>query len=456
MNIKNILTIRFSVIVAAILFILSLSVYQFSSIYRDKEFNERLLKRIERKVDHLLNTQKLDSSKLALFYNLQLQSLPYENLHIFDSNGKNIFSSNIISEKEKAIYNRLAKTNSYIFERQNERDYVAFVFSAHNKNYHIVASAVDELGYARMKYLKYLLAFQFVIGLLITAIAGWYYAHRALAPINEIIKQVDNITATNLHNRVLAANYDDEIGLLATRFNKMLERLEESFKLQKLFVANASHEFRTPLTAIKGEIDVLLMQKRNEDDYIKVLKSITEEINKQINLLNALRDLAQTGAETNTKDAFKPCPIAEVISDVISDLVHVKPNYSINLHFNNFSENEKSVNTYGNYSLLKSCFNNLIDNACKFSVNNKADVLVDFKNTSIIVTVSDKGVGIGTDDLKHVFEPFYRSNNTRNIDGFGIGLSLVKKIVDLHNGIINIQSKEGEGTTVTVTLKNMI
>ncbi len=454
-NIKTILSIRFTVIVAAILLVLSVLVFEFSNYYRDKEFNERLVNRIKRKVNYLVNTKEVDSSQLQTFYKLQMYGLPDEKLTVLTENGHMVFSSDLLDANEMKLYEELIDKKKFIHLRIDDRDYIAFYYPVEKNNYYIVASAIDEIGYDKMRNLKLLLFFAFIIGLIIASLSGWYYANKALAPIKEIISQVDKITATRLDDRVQSANENDEIGFLATRFNKMLERLEESFKLQKLFVANASHEFRTPLTAIKGQIEVLLLQSRNPDEYIETLTSITEEINKQIQLLNALRDLSQASTVnmlTNANDIF----VYDLISEAADELIKLKPEYHINILTANLPDDERLILTKGNNSLLRSCFINLMENACKFSVNNKVQVLLDFNNTGIIIQFIDQGVGINTEDLKNIFEPFFRSNHTRNIAGFGIGLSLVKKVIDMHNGKIEITSKEGEGTTVKLILKNMV
>jgi signal transduction histidine kinase len=454
-NIKTILTIRFTVIVAAILFVLSVLVFEFSNFYRDKEFNERLAERIKRKVNYLINTKEIDSSQLQTFYKLQLYGLPDERLTVITEYGKIVFSSDLLDANEMDLYEKLIHKKKFLHLRKQNRDYIAFYYPVGKENYYIIASAIDKIGYDKMHNLKLLLFFAFIIGLIIASLSGWYYANKALAPIKEIIYQVDKITANRLSDRVQSANENDEIGFLATRFNKMLERLEESFKLQKLFVANASHEFRTPLTAIKGQIEVLLLQSRNPDEYIETLSSIIEEINKQIQLLNALRDLSQAATINvlaNASDIF----VYDLISEAVDELRKLKPQYHINILTKNLPDDERFILTKGNSSLLRSCFINLMDNACKFSVNKKVQVLLEFNNTEIIIQFIDQGIGISEEDLKNIYEPFFRSNHTRNIAGFGIGLSLVKKVIDMHDGRIEITSKESEGTTVKIFLKNIL
>jgi len=454
MNIKNILVLRFTVIVASILFIFSLFIYQFSGNYREKIFKERLLNRIYFKTGYLLEQKLIDSASLYNFYKLKMYTIPQEKLIIFKNNIL-FFANENLDEHEKIIYKKLKHENKSVSFNKNQRDYIAFNLKTKYGIYQVIASAKDEIGFQEMESLRNLLILLYLIGMLITAIAATYFASNALKPIKQIIDQVGKITATNLHNRVKVANPNDEIGVLAEKFNKMLERLNESFELQRIFVANASHEFRTPLTAIKGEIEVLLMQNRTEKEYKKTLLSINEEVDRQIALLNALRELAHATTDKN-KIQNMPLPVAELLADARADLIKSVSKYNVQLYFKNFPENEQMLNTFGNYSLLKSCMINLMDNACKFSLNNKVVVDVFYNNHNIEINFSDKGVGISQEDLNNIFEPFYRANNTRHVEGFGIGMSLVKKVLALHNAEIFINSTPLERTTLDVILKNMV
>lgn len=454
MNIKNILTLKFVGIVASILFVFSIFVFEFSNIYRDNEFSKRLVSRSKLKSKYLLESKVLDSAQLYHLYRLDLNVLPKERLQIYDNTFVLNFSSDSPNQTEITILNILKTKNDQIFINEGSTDYVGFVLNINNNKYFIVASAVDEIGYQKIKNLKYALLLLFAIALIITALTGRYFARQALSPISDLIYQLDQITETSLHKRVNAGNEKDEIATLALRFNKMLERLEASFKLQRLFVANASHEFRTPLTAIKGQIEVLLLHKRSEVDYVNTFKSIIEDINKQIELLNALRDLAQATNE-NIVVNFEKIPIAELITDSRAELLKNKPKYTINLSFLNFPEDEILLYTNGNFALLKACMINLMDNASKFSTNNSSDLKVKFNDTEIVIEFIDDGSGINSKDMEHIFEPFYRSNNTRHVAGFGIGLSLVKKVIDIHKGKILVQSNLNQGTKVTIILNNL-
>jgi len=151
---------------------------------------------------------------------------------------------------------------------------------------------------------------------------------------------------------------------------------------------------------------------------------------------------------------FGEVRIDDIIFQAQDELGLSKPEYRITVKYAQEPEDENSIIVFGNEALLKTTFINLIDNACKYSPMQQAEVIIDFNKTYTIVAIKDEGMGIPKEDLETIFEPFYRSKNALNISGFGIGLSVCSKIVELHKGKISIQSVLNEGTKVTVQLPN--
>ncbi|MBC7384098.1 MAG: HAMP domain-containing histidine kinase [Bacteroidia bacterium] len=453
MNIKSILTIKFTGIVAAILFVFSIFTYQFSDIFRKNEFPDRLKKRSKNVVTYFLDKNELSSDILKLIYDKGLNRFPNERLIIADSNKSIFFSSHKPDKIELDLMGLLFKNKEEYEINKSDTEYVSYVLPHHSGNYFIVSSAVDKVGHDKITFLMYLLMVLFFTSIFAVAASGWIFSQQALKPISEVVSQVAMINEKSLHERVNEGNGKDEIAHLAIVFNKMLERLENSFMVQKSFVANASHEFRTPLTVMKGQIEVLLLHKRNEEEYIKTFQSLLEDIQNQIQLINSLAELARANADF-PHTSFKKVSILDTIIDAREELIRQKSKYKIQLEFGDFPEEDELIYTYGDFSLLKSVFINLMDNACKFSIDHKCLAKIIFNKYFIEIYFEDKGVGISKNELQFIFEPFYRSNQTRNVPGYGIGLSLVKKTIDIHRGSIIVHSQEGIGTQIKVQLPN--
>lgn len=290
--------------------------------------------------------------------------------------------------------------------------------------------------------------------MLIIVFCGWFFVGFFLRPISKLVQQADKITYSNINYRLSTANKDDEIGKLTSTFNKMLDRLETSFKIQKRFVSNASHELRNPLAAISGQIDVSLMKDRSKDDYKQVLTSVSKDIKNIITLSNNLLELANSEVETVFQE-LDEVRIDEVLWSIREEFSKLKPDYAVYINFDTVVENEKLLTCKGKEHLLKVAFTNLIDNACKFSEDKKVQINVTTTNQNIILFFIDQGIGIPDAFLNQIFEPFFRGKNTHGIPGNGIGLSLVYRIIKLHSGKIFVRSKINKGTTVEIVLPNL-
>ncbi|MDP1726981.1 MAG: HAMP domain-containing sensor histidine kinase [Bacteroidota bacterium] len=455
MNIKSILTIKFTGIVAAILLVFSIFTYQFSDLFRKSQFPDRVKKRSKNTVSTFLDKKELTVDILKLLYVKGLNRYPSEQLLILDSNKNQIFSSHAPSKIELDLMEKLFNDNSEYSISKSDTEYISYIVPHQTGNYYVVSSAIDKVGHEKIKFLMYLLMVLFFTSIFVVAASGWIFSQQALKPISLVVSQVAMINEKNLHERVNEGNGKDEIAHLAIVFNKMLERLENSFIIQKSFVSNASHEFRTPLTVMKGQIEVLLLHKRNEEEYIQTFQSLLDDIQNQIQLINSLAELARANADF-PHTSFKKISILEVIIESREELMRLKNRFKVQLEWGDFPEDDELLHTFGDFSLLKSAFINLMDNACKFSIDHKCLCKVNFNKYFIEIYIEDKGVGINQEELPYIFEPFYRSNQTRSVHGYGIGLSLVKKTIDIHQGNISVHSEEGIGTRIKVQLPNVI
>jgi signal transduction histidine kinase len=315
----------------------------------------------------------------------------------------------------------------------------------------IIAAAIDAEGSAHLEKLKIILIIVCLISLLLFFIAGWFYSGRALKPISDVVKKVEDISITSLNLRVLEGNGTDEIGRLAKTFNKMLERLETSFGMQKNFIANASHELRTPLTSINGQLEVLMMKDRSTAEYKSALRSVLDDIKSLIDLSNRLLMIARTSAE-DPVHFNKKIRIDEILWQVQEEITRFNKGYRINISMDDSLTDSDQMIVVGDDSLLKIAVSNLIDNACKYSSDHTVDIRFRHIEKFIEVVFEDRGIGISEGDHQKIFEPFYRGANTISFSGTGIGLPLVDQIIKNHNGTVKLVSQIGKGTVVTVLL----
>jgi signal transduction histidine kinase len=432
--------------------IASVAIYLSSAKFRRQDFFSHLSEKAKNTANLLFNTDKADANRIlsiesekpVFLQNEKIIILNYKNDTVYNSDeNSDIKIKNNLIERVRQGYDITYKQDSY--------DVLVTLYYTQYDRFVVVAAATDTEGALRLEKLKILLIVVCLISLLLFSIAGWFYSGRALKPISDVVKKVEDISITSLNLRVFEGNGNDEIGKLAKTFNKMLERLETSFAMQKNFIANASHELRTPLTSINGQLEVLMLKDRSTTEYKAALGSVLDDIKSLIVLSNRLLLIARTSAE-GPVNFNKKIRIDEILWQVQEEMKRFNSDYNINISIDNSLTDSEQMIIVGDENLLKVAVSNIIDNACKYSADHTVDIKLMHIEKFIKIVFEDKGIGISEADLSKVFEPFYRGVNTISISGTGIGLPLVNQIIKNHNGTMNLSSEIGEGTTVTVLL----
>lgn len=452
MKIRNKLTYRFALIVASILLIFSTAVYYFSATYREQEFDKRLIDKGLTTARLLINVDEVDMKLLRIIDRNNLTALQNEKITVYDSLYNKIYSSDDDPEVPVNIdLFREIKNDRQVFFNHAYNEAVGILYTEKDNKFFVIVSAYDQFGINKLKNLRLVLVTGFIFSMVAVFFAGWGFSGQAMKPISQIISEVKEISISKLHLRIHQGNGQDEIAQLAIQFNQMLARLEQAFTMQKSFVSNASHELRTPLSTIRAQLEFSLSNERKETEYKAVLESVLEDINNLIALSNGLLDLAQVGSGISTP-GLKKIRLDELLFQCISELSKKYPHQQMNLKVNDEQDDERMFIFQGNEQLLRTAFINLLDNACKFSVNQPVVIRIGFEEQGISISFIDRGVGVRSAELSHIFDPFYRGSNVRKIAGHGIGLSLSQKIVELHHGSLEVLSELGHGTTVAVRL----
>lgn len=301
--------------------------------------------------------------------------------------------------------------------------------------------------------LFYIFGMGIIVSVVIASVFGYLIAARALKPVKEITAMAKSIGAENLNQRIAVSGAEDEIGELASTINEMIGRLEKSFRQIKQFTADASHELKTPLTVLKGEMEVALRARDDKARFRQTIESSLEEIDRMSYIVRNLLDLARMDAEkgANPKELVN---IDEVIKERCEQLMRQAFDKGISL---SIIKSMPAV-VYGDYVRIGQLISNLIDNAIKYSeAGGRVEVSVEAAGENAVIKVSDAGIGISEEDIAHVFDRFYRADKARSSDdngvgGAGLGLSICKEIVESYNGTIDVKSARGSGAIFTVRL----
>jgi heavy metal sensor kinase len=311
-----------------------------------------------------------------------------------------------------------------------------------------VAMPLSTVEAARKRFLLVLLGLA-PIALAGVAAGGWMLTGRALAPVDVMTATARRIGEGDLALRVPADGRDDELGRLAAVLNDMLARLERSLATARQLSADAAHELRTPLTILKGEIDVALRGTPSADEARRVLASLREEVDRLSALVEDLLFLARSDAGAMTL-AAEPIDLRAVVDDAVPALHALAEQRHTTL---TRTPSPEPLPIHGNPPMLLRVLLNLVDNATRHGGTGvHVTVAATRDGSSAVLTVADDGVGIAPEDQTRIFDRFYRADRARSGEGTGLGLALVRSIVELHHGTIAVDSAPGRGSRFRVRL----
>ena len=446
MKITTKLSIIFSIIASVALVIFGFLVYFFTLNHSDKVFQELLSSRVTITEKLFLERETFSAIELEKIKDQFLHTLPEETEEVIELKNDVIpvFMHKYSDENKK----QLIVNESYSFQEGNITG-VSNIFNVNKKRYLIIVTAVDVVGIQNLVFLRLRIFILILIAIPLLFITSFVVAKRALQPLTEKIHLANAISASNLYERLQIINPNDEIGELAIAFNKLLDRLEASFKAQKSFISNASHEIRNPLTAIMGEAEITGAKLRSTKEYADSLKIILKEAERLNLTVNNLLQLSKVRA-TAEDIKFESLQFDDFLEEIKTSFDFFSPDNKVSISI--AKTNTGTYNVEINKNLMKTALFNLLDNACKFSSNKPVDVKLVHVGNWLSLAIEDNGLGISENDLLQIKEPFYRGKNTLHINGSGIGLALCEKIITLNNGTLTIDSLLNNGTKVIVML----
>ncbi|TVQ92413.1 MAG: HAMP domain-containing protein [Bacteroidetes bacterium] len=451
MTIKSRLTFLFTIISGGILLLFTLFVYLSAANDRRSEFYNTLRKEAITRANVLLGAG-IEPETLQTIYLEHREIINEVEVAVYDPDFNLLYHDaediDFVKETPEMIAEIIEKGE--IRFTQEGWEVVGILYHFNNKPYILTAAAYDDYGHTKLANLMNILLFSWLAAVVIIFFAGRFFAWRALLPISQMLDKAEEISGSHLGLRLNEGNGKDELAELAIAFNRMLDRLEDSFDAQKEFVSNVAHEIRTPLAAVMGEVELALSQKRSKEAYEDALKKVMTDAGRLSRLSAGLLDMAKTTWEPG-QISMKKIRLDEILIDARNDILKNNPDYHIHIHFDENIEDESLITLNGNSYLLKVAFANLMDNACKFSDDKTARVQLKIDSSNLIASVEDNGVGISDDELNNVFTPFYRGKNKIVSEGYGIGLPLAQRIVKLHRGSISLVSKPGKGTKADIS-----
>ena len=450
LSIKKKLLIYSFLIQAIILTIFSVSLYKALEISTLDKLQATLKVIILDITDDLLEKDKitnaiLDEEKEYNFEPLYIRILD-DNTHEMLIQTQN-FPNNI--EHDNNYLNKL-KPSIITFEEQNDFLISRIKIDFHGeKNIIIEILTTKEILTSTLENILYILSFILPIILILAVIAGNFLIYKSFSPIENILFELKQINANDLSARLKTTKNEDEINQLINEVNNLLSRLESSFERISQFSSDASHELKTPLTIIRGEIEVTLRKERTTDEYKNALNNSLNELTLIEQTINDLLFLAKNEKDLMV-DKQENFYFDELIDESINEIKSFAKLHQVEINF----ILEDSIEFKGFPNLLKIALKNALKNAIQFSHKNSQVIVKSYINDGIFnISIQDFGIGIPLNEQEKIFEKFYRTDKSRNKNsgGTGLGMSILKKIIDIHKGIIEIKSKENIGTTIILS-----
>jgi signal transduction histidine kinase len=313
----------------------------------------------------------------------------------------------------------------------------------------IVAFPVILISQTLDKFIK-LYIFIAPLFLFFSVIGGALISQKSLSRIDKIIKKTDEITTQNLKEIIEGGEFNDEYGRLVKTMNEMIKRIRTSIEYMDQFSISASHELKTPLTILRGEIELALKSNKTPEQYREILISNYEETLKLINIINRLFYLSKFDhslIKPNKQKIFLP----SIIKETLQTFKEFAKEKNMKLVYSGDEETEQMID--GDADLLRQVFVNLIENAIKYG-DEKSDIVVNSERVGekFHITFTNDCEYISPESLNKLFDRFYREESSRNsgLGGVGLGLSVVKSIVNLHNGRISAEYSQDGKITFTV------
>ncbi|MFM6948798.1 MAG: sensor histidine kinase [Aquirufa sp.] len=451
MNIRQRILVYFSILAIAITGFAFLLIFTLFSNYRREEFQQRIKDHIISTITFLEESQASNHNIIRSMGRLKINKLLNEKTLLFNSKKQLIYSSldDTVIEFSNDLLNSLNSRKKIIESKEGENDVVGIYFIDDGIEYYGISKAYDEFGYSKLEFLKYALGILFIIISALILLSSFILAKQITQPIISMAAALKIINIETANHLLPIPENKDEIYLLTNRFNDLMLRLQNSFAFQKHAIHHISHELKTPISILVSNLEKL----ESEEDKLLLkegIKNQKEDTKLLGDMINALLEIAKV--ETHSNLTFQELRMDDVVFDWVADCKKIHPKFKFDIIFDEKLDSDRGVSIQGNERLMKMVIQNLLLNCVNYSSENKA--IIHFKNqrNHLIIQISNKGKVIADPEIPYLFQHFFRGENSKGKRGFGLGLVLVNKIIELHHGKIDYSSTVNSINRFTIYL----
>ncbi len=439
-SLKQRFTFYFSILFSVLLAVVLIVVFIIFAQFRKNEFKLRLEEKALSTAVLLSDLNVSNQDVLTILDQNSIDKLYNDRILVFGNDLKLIYSS--ISGTAPILSSadlKILKTKGSFFISENQIDRFGMAHQLKdNQLLYVLITAEDKSGHRHLWFLSYLLLGAFFIGTASVIILARSLSGKILLPLKQIQERITHISEKRLHIRLEEKQNKDEIDKLAHAFNEMMDRIDSSYKQQKEFTDNASHELRTPVTRIIMQIQNLIKHEPHNEKTIQYLNSIMMDSNQIADTISSLLLLSKID-NGNISVFFPLCRLDEIIFEAIQSISKSYPDVHILFDIENQSEAEIDLELRGDSNLLKIVFINLFKNAYLYSSDKTINVRLVLESDLLKVLITNQGELIGLSDQQNLFKAFARGENARKVQGTGLGLRITERILNYHLAKIQYQ-----------------
>ena len=425
-----------------------LFIFMLFSEYREEEFQQRQKEKILTTLKFLTDVKEMNESIAHAMDRITIHDFYDEKMLIYNNEKKLIYSSidDLPISISQSILDRLSADNKWIETKEEEYDVIGIHVMSGDGAFYGISKAYDEFGFTKLEYLKLVLIISFIAIAIALFFTTNYLANSLSKPIRLVAQKIKEYDfEKELEPLDIESTKGEEIDALAKRFNELMLRTNKAFAFQKHAINHISHELKTPISILVSNFDKM----EGETD----IKKLKEQIQQQkrgtkslANIINTLLEIAKV--ESGKKLPKSKIRIDELIFDIAEELQIIYPDFLFKINYEIDADKNHQLLINANKQLLKSAFSNLMLNSIQYNSIQSADIILKAEGEDLTIAVTNQGELLKESEIPFLFDHFFRGKNSKGKSGFGLGLVLVKKIIELHRGDVNYLHQTNENTFI--------
>ncbi|NIK73576.1 signal transduction histidine kinase [Thermonema lapsum] len=452
MKIRNKILLYFSTTVIALTIFSSIIIYVLFSEYREEEFQQRQKEKIKFTIELIAEYKELSENLSSIMDKHTIHDFYDEKMLIYDRQKNLIYKSidDLEIKNADSLLNALSPAQQWIETKEGKYDIIAVYVQNKDNHFYAISKAYDAFGYSKLAFLRNVLIAITSIISIIVLIVNAILSNAIAKPITDLAEQLGKIDIES-ENLPALKSYSNtyELNYLIEKFNQLIQKTNEAFSFQKHTIHHISHQLKTPIAILVSELEKI---ERNENSFaLKTdIQALIVKAKSLGNIINILLEISKI--ESGRKIKKQLLRIDELIFDTIAELNSINPDFHFEVNYTPKQFSESSLEINANEALMKQVFLNILSNCITYSDNAKATILFDCtQSNKLKIIVSNSGTPISSDEVKFLFNYFFRGQNSQDKTGFGLGLVLSKKILEIHSATIQYANPSPNWNTFEIT-----